>query len=174
MPAGPRLKIVVLDGQDASNIISSRTAAQPVVEVRDEDDRPLSGVTVTFQLPAAGPGGSFPFGHLDQQTVTNVQGQAATNGLVPNTQGGRFQIRVRATLGDSAGSAIIAQQNVDVAPEKKQTSSGWWKYLLVIGAAGGAAAAIALATGSSDTPAAPVPVNSLTIVPGNISVGGPR
>ena len=40
------LKIVVIEGEGALNNIRSRTATQPVVEVRDENDRPVEGAEV--------------------------------------------------------------------------------------------------------------------------------
>src|SRR6185369_13783504 len=52
---GGALKIVVLQGEGASNSIKSRTATQPAVEVRDDQDKPIAGAEVVFQLPAAGP-----------------------------------------------------------------------------------------------------------------------
>ena len=176
--AGPgrTLKVVVLDGDNAMNKTGTRTAVQPVVEVRNEDDRTLSGVTVIFQLPSLGPGALFPDDKLEQQTLTNTQGQASTKGMVPNIHKGQFHINVTAKLGNRTGTATITQQNVDAIPEKKQTSSRWWKYTLILGAAGaaGAVAAGLSGGGNGSGPTAVVTAPPLTITPGNISIGGPR
>src|SRR6185503_21069676 len=81
VPQGGALKIVVIEGEGAKNNIRQRLAAQPVVEVRDEADKPVPGAEVVFQLPAAGAGGVFN-GWMRTQTVkTNAQGQAAATGF---------------------------------------------------------------------------------------------
>jgi hypothetical protein len=46
----PALRIVVLAGEDSVNIISQKTAVAPLVEVRDENDLPVSGAAVLFLL----------------------------------------------------------------------------------------------------------------------------
>jgi len=56
------LKILVLQGQNAVNNVTSGAATMPVVEVHDENDQVLEGADVTFELPATGPGGTFPGG----------------------------------------------------------------------------------------------------------------
>ena len=53
------LKIVVVQGEGAKNNLRTRSATQPVVEVRDDSDKPVAGAEVVFQLPPAGPGGVF-------------------------------------------------------------------------------------------------------------------
>jgi hypothetical protein len=40
---GKGLKIVVVEGEDAVNIIQQRTAVSPIVEVRDDNDLPVAG-----------------------------------------------------------------------------------------------------------------------------------
>src|SRR5687767_13452648 len=44
------LKIVVIEGEDAVNIIQQKTAVSPVVEVRDENDLPVGGVLLRFSI----------------------------------------------------------------------------------------------------------------------------
>lgn len=53
-PAGS-LKIVVISGEDAVNIIQQKTAVAPVIEVRDRNDLPVLGVSVTFSVSGPGP-----------------------------------------------------------------------------------------------------------------------
>ena len=76
----PGLRIVVLEGEDAVNIIQQRTAVAPLVEVRDRNNLPVPGVAVTFTVG----GQSASFGGLSTLTVTtNAAGQAAAVGLTP-------------------------------------------------------------------------------------------
>src|SRR5688500_11228988 len=51
------LKIVVIEGEDAVNIIQQKTAVAPLIEVRDRNDLPVAGVPVTFSV--AGPNATF-------------------------------------------------------------------------------------------------------------------
>src|SRR5687767_1594026 len=62
------LKIVVIEGEDAVNIIQQKTAVAPVVEVRDRNDLPIAGVPVTFTI-SGGQSAAFS-GGLQQLTVT--------------------------------------------------------------------------------------------------------
>ena len=44
------LKIVVIEGEGAVNIIQQKTAVSPLVEVRDRNNQPVSGAVVTFTI----------------------------------------------------------------------------------------------------------------------------
>ena len=46
---GP-FKIVILAGEDSVNVIQQKTAVAPLVEVRDRNNNPVSGVAVTFAV----------------------------------------------------------------------------------------------------------------------------
>jgi hypothetical protein len=169
------LKIVVIEGEGALNNIRTRSGAPLVVQVRDAGDKPVGKAEVVFQLPPAGPGGTF-FGWLRNQTVrTGADGRAETTGFTPNEEQGRFNIKVTATAGTDTASAIISQSNTanGSGGSGKQAKAGkgnLWKVLLVVGAAGLAGGIVAATRGSSAaTP--PVPV---TISAGPITIGGPR
>jgi len=45
-----QLRIVVIEGEGAINIIQQKTAVAPVVEVRDQNNLPVAGATVTFTI----------------------------------------------------------------------------------------------------------------------------
>lgn len=169
------LKIVVLEGEGAVNDIRRRSATAPVVEVRDESDKPVAGAEVVFQLPPAGPGGVF-YGWMRSQTVrSDAQGRAAASGYTPNDQAGRFNIKVTATLGNKRGSAVIAQSNAyrgGSAPGISGGRSGLWKILVGLGATGAVIGAVAATRNGGS--AAPAAANPITITPGPITVGSPR
>ena len=44
------LRIVVIDGEDAVNVVQQKTAVAPVVEVRDRNNQPVSGAVVKFAI----------------------------------------------------------------------------------------------------------------------------
>ena len=43
-------RVVVIEGEDAVNIIQQKTAVRPLVEVRDRNNLPVSGALVTFSI----------------------------------------------------------------------------------------------------------------------------
>jgi hypothetical protein len=107
------LKIVVIEGEDAVNIIQQKTAVAPVVEVRDRNNLPVSGVAVTFSI--GGQGASFG-GASTLTVVTNAAGQATAAGLTP-TATGALQISATASFQGQTAVATIVQSNVMTAAE---------------------------------------------------------
>jgi hypothetical protein len=170
------VKIVVVEGEGAVNNIRTKVATQPVVEIRDDNDKPIPGAEVIFQLPAAGPGGVFNGWMRNQTARSNAEGRAGTNGFVPNDEAGRFNIKVTATVGTKSTSAIIAQSNGSGAGNGKEAKSSratMWKVLAIVGAgalAGGIYAGTRGGDSASSTAAA-IPVSASA---GPISVAGPR
>lgn len=71
------LKIVVLEGEGAVNIIQQKTAVRPLVEVRDRNNLPVAGATVTFSIGGGGSGAAFAGGVQTLTVTTNAVGQAA-------------------------------------------------------------------------------------------------
>lgn len=163
------LTILVLEGENAVNDIRVPGNAMIVVEVRDENSKPVEGADVTFELPGNGAGGSFANQQRRFMTRTNVQGQAAAT-YTPNNQSGRFDIQVTAAQGGRSGSAMIRQTNSMRASEiEKSGTTGrkfrWWKVALIAGAGAGIVVGILLATRSS-TP-------TVTVTPGRPTFGAP-
>ncbi len=170
------LTINVLEGEGARNIIQSRTAVPPAVEIKDAAGKPVVGAEVIFQLPTVGPGGSFN-GWLKNQTVrTDDQGKATVSGYAPNPEPGRFNIKVTATSGSQTGSAIIAQINVangsgSAASARKNT---WWKWAVGVRAVAAVGGGIAAARGGNNGTTATVTSTPVSIAVGAVTVGGPR
>jgi hypothetical protein len=108
--ASDELKIVVVEGEDGVNIVKKKTAVQPVVEVRDKNDLPVAGATVTFALPSAGPGGTFLNGARSLTMITNSAGRAAVASLHP-VGTGAFHIGVSAAFQGHIATVAIAQTN---------------------------------------------------------------
>ena len=109
--AGPRLMLVVVEGEGAINNIRQRTAREPIVEVQDENHRPVSGALVLFALPRGGAGGTFANGATTLRITTNAQGRAVARGLRPNRTAGQFEIAVTASFAGLAASIAIHQIN---------------------------------------------------------------
>ena len=168
------LTISVVEGEGGRNSIRARTAVAPVVEVKDAAGKPVPGAEVVFQLPAVGPSGAFN-GWLKTQTVrADAEGRARVSGYTPNTEAGRFNIKVTATSGSNTGSAVIAQVNTDNGTAVSGNGNrGWVKWVAIVGGAAVAGGIAAAVTGDDDSPAAAarIPVG---ITAGAVTVGGPR
>jgi hypothetical protein len=110
-PASSDLKIVVVRGQGFTNNLKKRVAREPIVEVRDRNNRPVSGATVTFLLPSGGPGGTFAGGQNMLTVFTGPNGRAIATGFTPNNVAGSFNINVTASMQGQTASAAIGQTN---------------------------------------------------------------
>ncbi len=167
------LKIFVLEGAGATNSLVTQEPSMVVVEVRDQNDRPVEGADVTFELPSTGPGGTFAGGSFVRTTRTNAQGQAGVT-YAPNPQVGRFDLKVSAKLGDRTGGAVIHQATGIGTPatdERRRAGKlGGKKLALIVGAAAAAGVAILLVTRGSSSSATPP---TITLTPGTPTFGSP-
>ena len=115
------LRIVVISGEDAVNIIQQKTAVNPIVEVRDRNDLPVSGVAITFNLGGGG-GASFAGGASTLTVTTNAAGQAVVTGLTP-TATGAVTINATAVVNGQTIAATITQTNFATAAEAASAAS---------------------------------------------------
>ncbi|MES2390173.1 MAG: hypothetical protein V4555_00930 [Acidobacteriota bacterium] len=159
-PAGPqKLEITILDGEGALNNIKQRVAREPIVQVQDENHKPVAGALILFSVRPGYNGASATFnGGATFSTRTDANGQAVGTGLLPNAIKGNFTITVTATLGALTVVALIHQMNGSGGggSNNSQSSSGanatatvahhgWVKWVLISGGvAGGAVLAVAL------------------------------
>ena len=114
------LKIVVIAGEGAVNIIQQKTAVAPIVEVRDRNDQPVAGAVVRFAIQ--GGRGSFNGARVLSLT-TDVAGRAAATGLTP-TASGALQISASAAFQGQTAVVAIAQTNVMTAAEAAAVAAG--------------------------------------------------
>ena len=115
------LRIVVLDGEDSVNIVEQGTAVPTLVEVRDRNDLPVSGASVTFLL---GEGGTATLNAgLSQVAVTtNALGQAAVT--VNPIASGAVQLQVTAAFQGQTATAAIVQTNFATLAEAAAAGAG--------------------------------------------------
>jgi hypothetical protein len=169
------LQIVIVGGEGAINNIKQRVNREPIVQVEDENHKPVAGAAVIFFLPNQGPGGTFANGTTSLTTTTNAQGQAVARGIRFNNQAGAMEIRVAASFAGQTASAIITQTNVLGAAASGGSIGGMslTAKLLIIGAivGGGIAAGVIVANrGGGSTTAVPI----TTITSGTVTVGAPQ
>jgi hypothetical protein len=169
------LKILVLEGQDAINNIRQRTARDTIVEVQDENNKPVAGAVVTFLLPDRGASGTFANGAQSVSVTTNAQGQAVATGLQPNGVAGEYQMRISASHQGQVASTTIAQSNI--AGAVAVAGAGGAKIAAILAIVGGAVAGgVVYATqkgGSSPNGGPPQP-RIATVSAGSPAVGPPR
>jgi len=174
---GPKLNLVVVEGDGAINNIRQRTAREPIVQVEDQNHKPVAGVAVVFSLPEHGAGGTFANGAHSLTVVTDNSGRAVARGLQVNRIQGQYQINVRASFQGQTASTTISQTNVAATAATTTTAAaGVSTKLLVIlgivavaGTVGGLYASHTIGGGGGiATPSA------VTIAPGTGTVGPPR
>jgi hypothetical protein len=178
MAQAPALNIVVVEGEGAINNIRQRTAREPIVEVQDENHRPVAGAIVVFTLPTQGAGGTFAGGVHSLTVVADDQGRAVAHGFQPNGVKGQFQIHVNASANGRTGSINIHQGNASGAGSSAAASSGISGKLIailaVVGAAAVGGALYATHSGGSNNSNTTTPTSPTTITAGTTTVGAPH
>jgi hypothetical protein len=168
------IRIQTIAGHGAINNIARGSGFEPVVEVQDAQGRPVAGASVTFTLPAVGPGGVFADGGRVLIAHTDENGRASARGLRPNRTLGQFEIRVNASYEGETASAVITQTNAAPAEREKSNTRKWAILLGVVGGAVAAGVIAASGGGGSEPSAANPPVVTGTITPGAPGFGAPR
>jgi hypothetical protein len=179
LPVEQSLKLIVLAGNGEQNDLERRVMAPLVVQVVDQNERPVEGAEVVFRFPISGPGAAFAGGKTSETVRTNGVGQAAALGWMANGQVGTFQVHANASYGNQVGETTISMTNVTrVVPEAKKSKAGslwshkWFKIAVIGGAAVAIGLGVYLATrgGGSSTNSG----STVTINPGSPTVGGPQ
>lgn len=177
LPIERSLQIRVLAGKDEANDLERFIMAPIVVQVVDQNERPVEGAEVVFRFPVGGPGAIFEGGKSSQAVHTNADGQAAATNWRANVQVGTFEVHVTATYANQQGETTFSMSNAQhvVQEGTKAKRATWWSHTWVKAAVIGGAAAIAggiwLATrggGGSNSG------STITITPGGPTVGGPH
>ena len=108
------LRVVVLEGDDPVNVIEGGAAVPTLVEVRDGEDRPVSGAAVQFQVEEDGP--ATLNGGLQQVAVTtNALGVAEVT--VNPLASGTAQLSVTVTFRGQTVTVGIVHTNFATAAE---------------------------------------------------------
>jgi len=173
-----KLNLVIVEGEGALNNIRQRTAREPIVQVEDENHKPVAGALVIFALPGRGAGGTFADGSHTLTVTTDQQGRAVARGLRPNSEKGQYQIHVTASYSGLTAVATITQTNVLAAGAGGAAAAGISGKLiavLVIAAAAAAGGAIYATHSGGGNNNNTTPASALvTITAGTGTVGAPR
>ena len=172
LPVVQNLRVIPLAGNGEQNDLERRVMAPLVIQVLDQNQRPIEGADVVFRFPLNGPSATFATGQTSQSTKTNSQGQAAAKGWTANNQVGAFRVQVTASYGNQFGTATISMENVARIVEgqkSRRKHRSPWLYVAIIAGVAGLVTGIVLATtGGSDNN------GKVIISPGSPTVGGPQ
>jgi hypothetical protein len=188
-PIPPRqLLVTVTQGDNAEHDIQAPREIDITVRVTDQAQMPIQNAVVVFQLPQSGPGGSFLNDSRFATVMSDEQGMASARGFRANSTVGEYAVLVTVSYRDYQSVTLnVAQKNVDSslirqpgAPPPVVTKKGGnGKIIAIVALIGGAAAGAALGlsgggggTGGGGTGTPPPP--TITITPGNPTVGAPR
>jgi len=170
-----QLNLVIVEGEGATNNIRQRTAREPIVQVEDENHKPVAGAAVVFLLPDQGASGTFANGSHTLTVMSDAQGRAVAHGFHPNHVEGQYNMRVSASFQGKTGTATISQTNVMADAAAAAGAGISMKLIVILAVAGAAAAGAAIAAtrggGSSSTS---VTTTTTTITPGTGTVGAPH
>ncbi len=177
-PEPKQLSISILEGEGAINNIKQRTAREAIVQVQDENHKPVAGVAVTFFLADHGASGVFSNGSRSLTVLTDTNGQAVMRGMTPNNLAGKMEIRVSARLGNLNAEASITQTNAAGAAAGAGAGISGKTIGIIIGVVAAAAVGAIVAThgGGSSTSPTPTPtptISVVTITAGTPTVGHP-
>ena len=169
---GAALSITILEGDNAIVNVRQRLSREAIVQVEDENRKPIAGAAVTFFTPSNGAGAVFSNGANNITILTDAQGKAVVRGIKPNPTPGKFEIKVTATKeGFRTASAVLTQTNAAAAAAA--ISGTFLGILIAAGAAAGIGIAVAANSGGSGT--GPGTVTRPTVLtPGAAVVGPPR
>ena len=159
------LNITVVEGEGAINNVRQRVAREPVIQVEDENHKPIAGAAVVFTLPTEGSTGSFLNGGKTLTVMTDAQGRATAQGLKVNEYPGKLVIHVNVSYRGLSARTNITQFNEGPPVTRKTSSSGGGHtgkilaILAIVGAAAGGGAYLGLRNNgsSSSSPGAVTP-----------------
>jgi hypothetical protein len=149
-PGASKLNLVIVEGEGAINNVRQRTAREPIVQVEDENHRPVAGASVLFILPENGPSGTFANGSRSLQVMTNSKGQAVAKGLRLNDVSGKFQIQVEASYKGTTATTTINQANAVLTAAASGSSVASTVSTILAVAATAVAVGVVLATNKDE------------------------
>jgi hypothetical protein len=175
-PAVPtQINIVILEGEGAINAVRQRVARETMVQVEDQNHKPVAGAAVTFFLPNEGASGVFSNGSRSITILTDAEGKAAPHMVRVNSVAGNMQMRVEASYQGLTKSALITQTNmVGYGASAGGLISGKLLAILLIGAAGAAVGGVLAANSGGKSSPAAAAGTATGVAVGTPTVGAPK
>jgi hypothetical protein len=168
----PRIEMVVVSGEGAVNNLLQPVSQDPVVRIVDQNNQPVSGAAVTFNLPISGTSGEFGNGAKNLTVTTGGEGTAAARGLRTNGLPGRFQILITASYRGLTARGLINQTNQGT-PVAQGHHGKLVAILILIGAGAAGGAVYATRSKGSSSSSSPATTPPIGITPGTGTVAHP-
>ena len=175
--AGAALSITILEGDNAIVNTRQRLSREAIIQVEDENRKPVAGAAVTFFAPNSGPSAVFSNGSNNITILTDNQGRAVVRGIKPNQVAGKAEIKITATKeGFRSATSILTQTNAVAAAAG--LSAGMIGLIVGIGAAAGIGIALGAGGGGGSSSGGGgggvSPSRPTVLSPGTPTVGPPR
>lgn len=168
------LRITIVDGGEAILNVRQRVSREAIIQVEDENRKPVAGALVTLTAPRDGASAVFSNGLNNITLTTDETGRVVVRGIRPNSAQGKYAIRVLAVKEGLRGTAQIQMSNIAAAAAAGGISAKLLTFLLVAGAGAAAATVAATRGGNGGGAAGPVTPPATTVTPGTPTVGPPR
>ncbi len=139
------LNIEIIEGEGAINNVRLRTAREAIVEVQDENHKPVSGALVIFSVK-----GGNPFSRTVLQATTDFTGRVRANPLQLNGNTGKLNIQVKVSYQGRTATQVIHQTNsLEGGPSSAESAaSGASGVTAVAAGAGMSALGVAIIAGA--------------------------
>ncbi len=163
-PAPKLLTIEILEGEAELNDVRARTAREPIVQINDENHKPVAGALVLFSIQSGGgqPAATFS-GLANYATRTDAQGRAVAHGFAPTKHVGNFQIQVQALYAGVSTVADIHETNIMKGSRLMRLSTNHTTLITIVDAVVGAAAISAVLATTRDPSTTTVTAGSGTV-----------
>jgi hypothetical protein len=168
------LRIAIVGGDEAILNVRQRVSREAIIQVEDENRKPVAGALVTLTAPRDGASAVFSNGLNNITLTTDESGRVVVRGIRPNSAQGKYAIRVTAVKEGLRGTAQIQMSNIAAAVAAGGISAKLLTFLLIAGAGAAAGTVAATRGGNGSGAAAPGTVPATTVTPGTPTVGPPR
>ena len=107
---GAKLTLVIVEGDSGINNIKRRATREVIVQVEDENHRPVGGASLSAFLPSDGASGTFVDGGRMFNGTSGNDGRFRFS-FRPNKVQGKFQIQLSGSFQGQALAGAVAQTN---------------------------------------------------------------
>jgi len=168
------LRITIVEGDDAILNVRQRVSREAIIQVEDENRRPVAGALVTLTAPRDGASAIFSNGLNNITLTTDNSGRVVVRGIRPNSALGKYSIRVTAVKEGLRGTAQIQMTNLAAAAAAGGISAKVLTFLIIAGAGAAAGAVAATRGGNGGAGPAAATTPPTVVTPGTPTVGPPR
>ncbi len=158
------LTIEIIEGEAELNDVRARTAREPIVQINDENHKPVAGALVLFSIQSGGgqPGATFA-GLANYSTRTDALGRAVGRGFKPTKHTGNYQIQVQALFAGATAAAEIHETNIAKGSRISRLTTNHTTLVTVLDAAAAAAVVSTILITSHDPSTTTLTVGTGTV-----------